>query len=144
MCATRREVPKAWGHSTTIFIGCSCEVQRIDVVARGYCSRHKHLQRHNLFYVEAGELILHIFGSNADGGVEVVLGAGDQHIVAPNVEHMFENRCATATVAYEIYWDDTIKRMLSTGVLEPMEDIVRYWPGGVGQPIVISSHPISE
>lgn len=131
MSNSSRIVPvvKAWGVSTTICAVSSFEVQRINVMAGGYCSRHKHLKRHNLFYVEYGKLVLHIFESNTDNCVKVLIDTGEQYLVGPGVEHMFENPEVTSVIAYEIYWDENINGLVLS------EDIVRFSIGGIGRQV---------
>jgi mannose-6-phosphate isomerase-like protein (cupin superfamily) len=108
---------KAWGQTTQLIRRECFEVHRIVIEAGGYCSRHHHNAKYNSFYVESGELNIHIF--NDDSKLEDVtrLRAGDMTSVPPGKQHMFE--ATEKTVAYEIYWT------------EISDDIVRQSYGGI-------------
>lgn len=108
---------KIWGLTERIFGHNNVEVHRIDVKKGGYCSKHHHVNKYNLFYVEVGALEITFY---QDNGLEdkTFLGAGDSLVVPPGKWHRFE--ATESTVAYEIYWSD----------LDP-DDIVREDHGGV-------------
>jgi len=132
-------VTKIWGHTEAIFNRNNVEVHRISVRQGGYCSKHWHKYKHNLFHVERGRLKITTWPvvkasplkhASRDGRVEIVirhtgeatpvvhiLGAGMELSVAPSILHRFE--AEADTIAYEIYWaelDDDIYRMESGGM----------------------------
>jgi mannose-6-phosphate isomerase-like protein (cupin superfamily) len=91
---------KIWGVTNHIWSGNNVEVHRIDIVQGGFCSKHKHLCKYNLFEVERGELMVEIW--RQDIIEKTVLRPGDTTIVEPGLYHRF--MAATNTVALEIYW----------------------------------------
>ncbi len=111
-----KQTPKIWGSTCKLFDLNNVEVHRIEVKAGGYCSEHSHKYKHNLFYVESGELHIRTWLANGKA-IENCLLAGDILSVRPGVVHRFEGR--ELTVAYEIYW------------AELGEDIIRLKPGGL-------------
>lgn len=107
---------KIWGKQQKVFDTPNFEVWRIEVDKGGYCSRHFHRHKFNMFYVESGKLKVSTLQNDSKLVDETVLCNGEQTIVSPGHEHMFlalEN-----TVAYEFYW------------VELGEDIIRRMPGG--------------
>ena len=108
---------KAWGQTTQLIRRENFEVHRIVIEAGGYCSKHYHNAKYNSFYVESGQLDIHVY--NEDSELEDVtrLGPGDMTSVSPGRLHMFE--AMEKTIAYEIYW------------AEISDDIVRQSYGGI-------------
>jgi mannose-6-phosphate isomerase-like protein (cupin superfamily) len=109
---------KVWGTTGCIIKNSLLELHRIECKKGGYCSKHKHQTKANLFFVEQGSLEVRIFRDN--GLVDkLTLRSGDQTTVPANVVHQFavleEN-----TIAYELYWSQ----------LE-QDDIVRFSQGGM-------------
>ena len=107
---------KAWGVTEALFNRNNVEMHRIEVDAGGFCSKHKHEHKWNMFYVEIGELEILTW---KDGGVIdcTVLKPGDNAAVPPGEFHQF--RAITDVIAYEIYWVDL-----------HADDIVRETVGG--------------
>jgi mannose-6-phosphate isomerase-like protein (cupin superfamily) len=107
---------KIWGKTEALFNQNNVELHRIEVERGGYCSKHKHEHKWNMFFVESGELEVIVW---TGGGVHdsTLLIQGDNTAVPPGVFHQF--RAITDVVAYEIYWTD-----LSA------DDIVRETVGG--------------
>jgi len=110
---------KIWGNTSTLFDKNNVEIARIEVNKGGYCSKHIHKYKYNLFFIESGSLEVTIYRNDADTILEdvTVLKSGDSTYVEPGVYHMF--RALEDTVAYEIYWVE----------LDP-NDIVRESVGG--------------
>lgn len=108
---------KIWGTTEKIASNGNFEVHRIEILQGGYCSEHKHIAKHNMFYVESGELEITQYNDNGINDVTVI-SDGEQTAVAPGVWHKFRAICDT--IAYEIYWSEPIG-----------EDIVRRSVGGV-------------
>lgn len=107
---------KVWGTTELIFKNDNFEVHRIAVNEGGYCSRHMHRFKYNLFVVESGKMTVSIF--NAENVDKTIVSTGEKTTVEPGVEHMFE--CDCNTVAYEIYYTEPIG-----------EDIIRMTVGGM-------------
>lgn len=111
---------KVWGTTQPIFQSNNVEVHRIAIVPGGYCSKHKHLNKWNLFYIESGKLIVEVWREKSGLKDETEITAGETYAVRPGEFHRF--RALTDVVAYEIYWVE----------IDP-SDITRETVGGVGE-----------
>jgi len=108
---------KVWGQTSQIFCKNNVEVNRIVGKAGGYCSKHRHAFKWNMFFVECGSLLISSWMPY--GLVDVtVLKAGQSCQIPPQTPHKFEV-LEDNTVAYEIYWTQL-----------DSEDIVRETVGG--------------
>lgn len=112
---------KVWGSTRQLFKQNNVEIHRIETKKGGYCSRHSHKMKYNMFFVESGELEVVIYRQYPGKVLEdtTILRDGEMTFVEPGVDHMF--RSITDCVAYEIYWV----------TLDP-SDIVRATVGGMG------------
>lgn len=107
---------KIWGDTTLIWCNESTIVHRINIIKGGYCSKHYHSHRSNLFHVESGKLQIDVWKEN--GVVDTtILCLGESTEVPPNVFHRFT--ALEETKALEVYWVKIDK-----------EDIVREDQGG--------------
>ena len=95
---------KVWGNTSTIFQKNNVEMARIEINNGGYCSKHKHKYKHNMFFVEEGQLQVTIYRSDAGQILEdvTILNKGDFTYVEPGLYHSFKS--LEDTVAFEIYW----------------------------------------
>lgn len=109
---------KVWGKTETLFLGNNVEVNRIEARKGGFCSRHKHVAKANMFRVESGRLIIRQWKLDYDLCDETIIGPGESCVVPAGEYHQFE--ALEDTVALEIYW----------ATLAP-NDIVRESVGGV-------------
>lgn len=92
---------KIWGKTEALFSRNNVEVHRIEVEQGGYCSRHKHRGKWNMFFIESGEL--EVLQYKDDGAHDTtILVAGDNCAVPPGELHQF--RAITDVIAYELYW----------------------------------------
>ena len=108
---------KVWGTTTEIFCGQSVELHRILVDKGGFCSKHHHNYKHNLFHVESGCLKIETWREN--GIVEnTILGPGETTTIPPKLQHRFI--ALEDTEAVEFYWLELDKN-----------DIVRETQGGI-------------
>lgn len=97
---------KVWGTTQLLFDLNNVEIHRIMVKPGGYCSKHRHTKKFNMFYVEQGTLIVKIW-KNAYALVdETSLVPTQFTIVPPGEYHKFEIPFSQTmpTIAYEIYW----------------------------------------
>lgn len=108
---------KVWGKQMKVFDTPNFEVWRIEIKKGGFCSRHIHRHKFNMFFVENGKLKILVHKRDSNLVDETILYAGDQTIVEPSQEHMF--LALEDTIAFEFYW------------VELGEDIVRRVPGGM-------------
>ncbi len=106
---------KPWGTSRILFTTANVEVYRIEVDTGGYCSRHMHLSKHNLFYVESGEL--HVQTFEPELSTKILL-SGDILSIPPNILHQFYAKLHT--IALEIYHVEMVP-----------DDIIRFSVGGL-------------
>lgn len=107
---------KIWGTTELVYAQRDMEIHRIDIASGGYCSKHHHASKHNIFYVERGKLKIEIWeGDTVD---TTILSHGETIDVPPMKKHRFE--AIENTVAYEIYYVDI------SG-----DDIIRDTVGGI-------------
>lgn len=107
---------KIWGTTQLIFCKNNVEIHRIDIKKGGFCSKHKHEKKFNLFYVESGDLSVTIFEDDDTKLNELTHGMS--LIISPGQIHMFE--ATSDCVAYETYWIEL-----------DVDDIIRYNVGGI-------------
>ncbi len=109
---------KVWGSSSLLFSKNNVAVYRILGKKDGYCSKHKHDQKYNLFYVERGILKVEIWKEY--GLVDTVHLSSEQHcIIEPGEFHRF-TVMTDNTFVIEIYWTELDEN-----------DIVRKDQGGI-------------
>ena len=111
---------KVWGQTVPVFAGNNVEVHHIRIRAGGFCSRHRHAHKHNLFYVLSGALRIKAWKADYDLCDETTLHAGQATTVPPGEFHRFE--ALSPVEALEVYWL----------TLDP-GDIERKDVGGVGE-----------
>jgi len=105
---------KIWGTTNDLFFKNNVEVHRIEINAGGFCSKHLHEYKFNMFFVESGTIEVSIW--TKEGLVDkTILKPGEKTAVPPNVHHRF--RAVEDVVAYEIYWtelnsDDIIRETI--------------------------------
>jgi mannose-6-phosphate isomerase-like protein (cupin superfamily) len=117
---------KVWGKTECLIARPGFEMHRIEVKANGYCSKHRHRHKHNMFFVERGALDVVVFRES--GLTDTTrCRAGMKTSIEPGLLHLFE--AVEPTVAYEIYWPAEIDA----------NDIMRETTGGVRQPILSPS-----
>ena len=95
---------KIWGSSQLLFLKNNVEIHRIDAKKGGYCSKHKHNYKHNLFFIEKGQLKITIWKNDYDLVDETIISDQQMSVVKPKEYHKFE--ALEDTVAYEIYWTE--------------------------------------
>lgn len=92
---------KIWGETVTVWKGNNTEVHRIIANAGGYCSKHKHEHKSNMFFIESGEFVIETWKEN-DLIDKTTITTGESTIVPPGEYHRFT--AIKDTVALEIYW----------------------------------------
>lgn len=111
---------KVWGSTSMLFCKNNVELHRIQGHKDGYCSKHKHEHKYNMFFVERGTLVIEIWKEYKLVD-ETILRAGDSCTIAPGQYHKF-TVLEEGTVAFEIYW-----------VKLSQNDIVRDEVGGINE-----------
>jgi quercetin dioxygenase-like cupin family protein len=91
---------KIWGKTEALFGHNNVEIHRIEIDAGGYCSKHYHKNKWNMFFVESGELEVIVW--NGDVQDSTILNAGESSAVPPGDFHQF--RAVTDVIAFEVYW----------------------------------------
>ena len=113
---------KVWGTTSSLFNKNNVEINRITCVKDGYCSRHKHTSKYNMFFVENGSLEISVWKNNYDLIDKTILKAHDNCIVEPGEYHTF--RCLDKdTVAFEIYWVEIDKNDIERSGVGGVEDV---------------------
>ncbi len=109
---------KIWGNTSLLFDKNNVTVYRILGKKGGYCSKHKHDHKYNLFYVEKGGLKVEVW--KEDGLVDTTILSSEQHcVVGPGEFHRF-TIMEDNTLVIEIYWTELDRN-----------DIVRENQGGI-------------
>jgi quercetin dioxygenase-like cupin family protein len=93
---------KIWGKTSSLFNKNNVEIHRIETQKGGFCSKHKHNHKFNLFYVESGSIKVTVWKNDYDLIDETLLINNESTIVAPGEYHNFE--CLEDSIVYEIYW----------------------------------------
>lgn len=109
---------KVWGNTEQLFNQNNVEIHRIEIKKGGYCSRHYHDFKYNMFYVENGVLEVSVLENDSNIINSSTLYKGQSTVVEPKKVHIFLAK--EDTIAYEIYW-----------VSLQCEDIIRQTYGGV-------------
>lgn len=116
---------KVWGSTAPLFNKNNVSIHKIHIDPQSYCSKHKHEHRHNMFYVESGELTISIWQNAYNLVDKTTLKAGEMLFVSPGKYHQFENNTNEPVIALEIYYTELNE-----------DDIIRENTGGVRTPIV--------
>lgn len=113
---------KIWGITQDIWKSTNVEIHRIDITQDGYCSKHFHEYKFNMFFIEQGSLRIDVWDdpSDKDKFISTTIKQGESFIVEPKLFHKFN--ALEPTVAYEIYWTSLIG-----------EDIIRETMGGLSK-----------
>lgn len=93
---------KVWGLTEKLFENNNVEIHRIEIKVGGYCSRHFHEYKFNMFYVESGELDIEVQENDSSIVNTTTLYKGQSTTVEPQKLHIFKAK--QDTIAYEIYW----------------------------------------
>ena len=110
---------KIWGTTSVLFSKNNVEIHRITCNKGGYCSRHKHTSKYNMFFVEKGSLEVDIWKNDYNLVDKTFLKTQQSCVVPPGEYHLFKCN-EDNTVVYEIYWVE----------IDP-NDITRENVGGV-------------
>lgn len=117
---------KIWGKTELLLANGVLEFHRIEAIAGGKCSKHKHHYKWNGFYVESGHMVIRVWKNDYALVDETHLYAGDFMQVKPGEFHQFE--AIEDTTAFELYWAEfdhnDIQRENVGGVKLKSEDMV--------------------
>ena len=107
---------KVWGSTQKIFENQNFEVHRIEIKKGGYCSKHKHDYKHNLFFIESGQLEITVWKDGLED--TTTIGPLQTSDAKPGQFHQFNAK--TNVIAYEVYYSEPISG-----------DIIRETMGGI-------------
>ena len=93
---------KVWGETRPILMKPQLELHEISIRAGGFCSRHHHRSKYNMFYVISGQLRIKTWKNHYDLIDETILGPGQSTIQEPGEDHQFE--ALTDVTCLELYW----------------------------------------
>ena len=97
---------KVWGKTSHLFGKNNVSIHRIEVKGGGYCSKHRHNHKFNLFFVEKGELDIEVWKNDYDLIDVTSLRTGEETTIRPGEYHRFVNRTINPCIVYEIYWTE--------------------------------------
>lgn len=93
---------KIWGNTECIFDKNNVSVHRIEANKGYMCSKHYHLHKHNIFYVEKGALQIEVWQKDYDLVDTTIISDGQSTSVSPGLQHRFS--ALEDTIAFEIYF----------------------------------------
>jgi mannose-6-phosphate isomerase-like protein (cupin superfamily) len=93
---------KIWGHTEDIFTKNNVSIHRIYIKKDSCCSKHYHDNKHNMFFVEDGTLLIRHWQNDYNLIDETILKTGESCCIPPKHYHQFV--ALTDVVAYEIYY----------------------------------------
>ena len=93
---------KIWGNTESIFDKNNVSIHRIEAKKGYMCSRHYHLHKHNMFYVEKGKLKIEVWQKDYDLVDETIITDGQSTSVPPGLVHRFS--ALEDTLALEMYF----------------------------------------
>ena len=93
---------KIWGSTNLVFSNANSEVQYMYCEAGKQCSKHRHVHKHNMFYVISGQIKILVWKNDYDLCDETLLGPGERTVVKPNEYHQFQ--VVEDAEVLEVYW----------------------------------------
>ena len=107
---------KVWGATRKVFSKNNLQVHEIKIDKGGYCSKHYHQSKYNMFIILEGRLLVTMYGDHFED--KVILLPMQDITIPPLIYHRFE--ALDYTHALEIYWSELHE-----------DDIIREDVGGV-------------
>jgi mannose-6-phosphate isomerase-like protein (cupin superfamily) len=95
---------KIWGHTELIESNNSLELHRLVIGAGGVCSKHKHNNKWNGFFLESGDLEISVWKNDYDLVDQTILRSGEYTKVPPGEDHQF--KALSDCVVFELYWTE--------------------------------------
>ena len=110
---------KIWGETTEFFRNALVSAHHIFVRKGGYCSKHRHQHKYNLFYVIRGRLLVQIWRDEQTVD-ETIVGPGQATAVSPDFYHRFWAIEETEAIeVYQVFLEDPdIERATEGGIKE--------------------------
>ena len=89
-----------------LFLRNNVEIHRMEILPGTHCSKHRHLCKFNMFFVESGVLGVRIWKNSYNLVDEVRLLHGESCVIPPGEFHQFFVEGNYPVTAYEIYWTE--------------------------------------
>lgn len=115
-------VAKIWGTTQVLVMTPMFEMHRLVIKPFHRCSYHRHVFKHNSFYVLRGTLYIDVERPGRHRGKAIdshTLNSGDTFSVPPGVRHQFRTGAGKPCLALEMYYTEPLS-----------EDIIRDDQGG--------------
>ena len=93
---------KIWGSTVALFQKNNVEIHRIEIHKNTRCSKHKHLHKYNIFFVESGKILIREWKKDYDLIDETILNPGEMCEIIPGNYHEFNG--LEDSIVYEIYY----------------------------------------
>ena len=100
---------KVWGWTSEIFSKNNVDINLINSSQGGFCSKHKHHHKHNMFFILSGQMEIKIWKNDYDLIDTTILEKEQFCVIAPGEYHMFRS-LSEKTMAIEIYWVELDKK----------------------------------
>lgn len=113
---------KHWGETTEFFRNSLVSAHHLSIKAGGYCSKHRHTHKYNLFYVMSGSLLIEIWRDNAGLGQpdRTLVTEGQATAVAPGFYHRFQAvKKAEVIEVYQVLLNEPDIERLDQGGVKP-------------------------
>ena len=103
---------KVWGETSLLFSQNNVSIHRIEGEKGGFCSKHKHEHKHNMFFVESGKLEVSVWKKDYDLVDITVLNEKQSTIIPPGEFHQFKvlEDCVVLEIYYTLLCEDDIIR----------------------------------
>lgn len=111
---------KVWGFTQEIFNRNNVSLNRISIKKGGYCSKHYHEYKSNIFFVESGSILVEEWKKDYNLIDKTILNSGESSLIAPKTFHKFTG--LEDSIVYEIYYVELFEN-----------DIVREDTGGINE-----------
>ena len=108
---------KVWGETTEFFRNALVSAHHITIKKGGFCSKHRHAHKYNLFYVISGKLRVQIWRDEQTVD-ETIVAAGQSTAVSPGFFHKFWALEETEAIeVYQVFLEDPdIERETEGGI----------------------------
>ncbi len=102
---------KVWGETTEFFRNALASAHHLSIKKGGYCSKHSHTHKHNLFYVISGLLKISIWRLDTEFVTLeediTIIALGQSAAVPPGFFHKFEALEDTECIeVYQVFLED--------------------------------------
>lgn len=111
---------KLWGFTNKILEINNVSIHRLSIDKDQSCSKHYHMHKYNMFYVESGKLEIIVWQKNPDIIEKTILTSNEINLIKPQIYHQF--KALENSIVYEIYYakleDEDIYREIISDVFK--------------------------